>query len=297
MKKLTLLLSVVLVFSLANAALAQDIISIGTTTSFTADLPDIVVSCPPSAISKVTLNNSELAFGFDNLSDVLLVPQANIAETESGTRVLNITAIVLTCDSTPEEVSVIDVSPSVILDEPIPLPENIEGLAESLSGYAIVNTTSANLRSCDSPTCTRVAIVHGGDSLIVLGRNANQSWWYVQAGDIRGWIWDDLVVLRGDLSDVPYVRTEGEPTPPTAYVGFTGNPVYDGLSSGSHMICAIQGNREYLIVGRNARNTTWLLLEALCLDGTEVTGWLSADAALIRNTGGVAVPIVSGTGN
>src|SRR5690606_33538605 len=130
-----------------------------------------------------------------------------------------------------------------------------------------------------------------GTRLIVLGRNAGSSWWFVQAGEYRGWIWSGLVIARGDLTDVPVVATQGERTPPTVNVGYTGNPIYNELYTAGVVICPVQGGREFPLIGRNA-DTSWLLVEAICTDGSAATGWMDAQFLAIRNTGQVDVPIV-----
>lgn len=298
MRKFTFLLIAALVFSLATAVLAQD--ATGTTTititantaTITGTLPDVVVSCPPEAVSIPVLRNAELVFGFDELNDVLVVPMATAVEETSGIT-LEVTATVLTCSSTPDEVLIIDRSLGIRSDEPAPNPENLPGLAEALDGYAVVNIHAANLRSCASPTCTRVAVVDGGEYLIVLGRNTNLSWWYVQAGEYRGWIWDDLVLLRGDLTEVPFVKTEGEPEPPLFYVGFPGNPLYSDLTEDGHIICGVQGDTFYPLVGRTS-NDAFFLIDAICTDGSEARGWMNAETGLVRNLGRVAVPVYRG---
>lgn len=215
------------------------------------------------------------AITFTQLTDSVMLVDANI---------------ILNCESTTESLRLIDPAPAVNFGEPAPRPINPAGLPREQSGYAIVNVYAANLRAGDGSVYTRVGIVRAGDELVVLGRNEAESWWYVQADDTRGWINDELLVLRGDLTNVPIVETIAERTPPTAYVGFTGNLIYDTFQLEGQSICPIQGRTEYLLIGRS-RTTSWLLIEATCLDGTPVTGWLPASAALIRNTGLVPVPI------
>jgi hypothetical protein len=295
MKKLVFLLILVLVFSLATTIFAQDdttIVIQGNTASVTTTLPDVVVACPPSAVAVPVLRNAEFVFGFTDPDGVLVVPSATAVEGEDGTT-LNVTATVLSCASSPEEVIIIDRSPSVYVNDIIPTPENIEGLAEALPGYAIVNIHAANLRSCDDPICTRVAVVHGGDRLIVLGRNSEQSWWFVQAGDYRGWIWSDLVILRGNLSDIPFVQTEGEVEPPVFYVGYTGNPLFNDLTLDGVAVCGVQGDSFYPLVGRTTTDSHFLI-DATCTDGTTVRGWMEANTGLVRNLGRVFVPIYRG---
>ena len=204
----------------------------------------------------------------------------------------------LNCDSTESVFTVIDRSPAVDPGAAPPEPENVPVIPETQSGYLIVNIENANLRSCDQPTCSQVAVVHGGDYLIVLGTNGEEDdrlWWYVQAGDVFGWIWGDLVLGRGDLTDVPVIETDGEPTPPTVYVGFSGNPIYSDLSL-TGIVCNIAPGDHYPLLGRDSVDDEWFWIEATCLDGTVAQGWIDAEQVAVRNTGLVPVPIVGWTG-
>ncbi len=287
MKLRTIFLMVTSLFLLALPSLAQD-----DTTVTIVPLDGNFVVCPPDALAEATIEEAELGIQFLDVEDVLVVPNAEIVG-EDGARVMVITETRLSCTSSPAAAAMLmEVSPSVPINGVAPRPTNPTGLAPSQSGYGIVNTDNANLRSCPSPFCSNVAVVDGGTELIALGRNADDSWWYVQVGDIRGWIWNDLVVLRGDLRDLPFVTTEGERTPPSVYVGFANNPLYGLPFYDGGVICEVQSGIFHPLVGRTA-NDTWLKIEATCDDGSTATGWLLGSSGLIRNTGRVYVPIVS----
>jgi hypothetical protein len=201
-------------------------------------------------------------------------------------------ATVLNCSSSSADVALINTSPSAQLNAPIPVDENPMGLAESQNGYAIVNIEFANLRSGDGPQYTRVGVVAGGDRLIVLGHNEKFTWWYIQAGELRGWIFGELIVLRGDLTGTPIVTSVGEVTPATFLVGVS-NPLYNALGSSGTVICSVQGNREYVIVGQSF-NGLWINIEATCVDGTTATGWINAETGFVRNPANIRVPILQG---
>lgn len=198
--------------------------------------------------------------------------------------------VVLNCDTEPELLELIDPAPAFPRNTAPPRPKNDADATDDLPGYAIVNTSAANLRSGPGPGFTRVAVVDGGDRLVVLGRNRNETWWYVQAGDTRGWIWGQIVVLRGSLRNVPYMEAVGEIIQPTLVVSFAGNPVYDELSAAGRAICSIPGGGEWNVVARNSRST-WFLIETVCQDGTPITGWISADKGVLRNPGAVNIPV------
>jgi hypothetical protein len=255
------------------------------------EVPDVLVICPGENVLPTVRDAAELVIDFTDTDGVITIPSGNVLEAENG-YIVEVTEIEINCDTPEAEVAAeLDRTEGTGVNETVPQPENAPGVASTQPGYLIVNSTNVNLRSCDNPNCSRVGIVHGGDELIVLGRNEDTTWWYVQAGEVRGWIFAELVLIRGDLSGTAVVETEGEPTPPSVYIGFTGNLIYDVLSENGQAICAVQGGREYPLIARNA-DDTWLWIEAECTDGRIVQGWISADVVAIRNTGNVFVPIV-----
>lgn len=262
------------------------------------ELPDVLVICPGDGAGTVARDTASLVVEFRDNDDVMVVPFGIVGEA-NGTTTVTIGKVQLNCNSTVGEFLQVDRSPSVGINEALPQPENAPGLAETQSGYLVVTTLNANLRSCDQPTCSRVGIVHSGDSLIALGTNGSTGdrlWWYAQVGDVYGWIWSGTVAGRGDLTDIPAVVTEGEPSPATVYIGFTGNPIYDVLSASGRSICSVQASDNYPLLGRNA-DTSWVYIQVQCVDGTTVTGWMGAGNVAIRNTGNVFVPILNADGS
>jgi hypothetical protein len=200
--------------------------------------------------------------------------------------------LTLDCSSTGDDALAIDVSPAVSFGEAIPEPDNPDSIIDNYPGYAIVNTSRANVRSGDDVAFKRVAIVNGGTPLVVLGRNANQSWWYVQVDDIRGWMSSEVIVLRGDLTDVPIVETvNAQRTEPTLYVGFPGNAIVSEVSINGSEVCRLVGRAEHLVLGRNV-NGNWYKITGLCRDGVTREGWIQAELGALRNPGGVRLPVL-----
>lgn len=287
MQKFSALLILAVFLLGIGAVFAQDDVEI-------VEVPDVLLICPGEGVLDSIRAAAALVVDFTDTDGVITVPSATVRDAENGV-VVEVREVEISCETPVEEVvDAIDRSPSAGVAETIPQPENPVGLAATQAGYLIVNSPNVNLRSCDHPNCARVGIVHGGDELIVLGRNEEATWWYVQVGDVRGWIFAELVVIRGDLSGTAVVATEGEPTPPSVYIGFTGNLLYDILSVEGQAICTVQAG-EYPLIARNS-DTTWLWIEAVCTDGSTAQGWIDADVVAIRNTGAVFVPIVGITG-
>ncbi len=158
-------------------------------------------------------------------------------------------------------------------------------------GYGIVNTSFVNLRTGDAVGYRIVGVLRGGTVINdFLGRNARRTWWFVRVGDLEGWINGATLILRGDLTDVPLREvTSDEFIAPTAYIGFAGNLIYSELSAAGVPICALPGEAEFPVVGRN-RDSSWYKIEAVC-DGVTVSGWIEASKVAIRNPAALAIPV------
>jgi uncharacterized protein YgiM (DUF1202 family) len=187
-------------------------------------------------------------------------------------------------------------SPSAEINTAPPRPEaalTVEDLPSSLSGYAVVATDNLNLRSGNGVQFTRVGILDGGTPVIVLGRDRfaedNETWWYVQAGELRGWVNGSLLVYRGDLTDVPVVPVRGELDTARAIFGFDSIILYNLPTEFSRTLCTIPGGQEYAIIGTTEREQ-WYQLEATC-NGVSVVGWVPESQVTVRNPG-VLIPIV-----
>jgi len=184
-------------------------------------------------------------------------------------------------------------SPAVPLNTAPPRPVNPVGLAEALPGYAIVNTDNLSVRSGDGPQYTLVAIVDGGTPLVVLGRNDygadDQTWWYVQVGDVIGWVNGEYLYFRGDLTNVPVVPVHGELIQPRFLLIRDPALLYSAPNFNAAGICTLSGGLEYRVVGRD-NDIVWYEIEADC-DGATVTGWIPAYLGAIRNPAGLFIPV------
>lgn len=169
-----------------------------------------------------------------------------------------------------------------------PRPINPAWLPAEQPGFAVVNTDNLHLRSGDSYRYTVVGIVDGGTELVVLGRNADRTWWYVQVGGMRGWVSAEFLILRGNLTGIPEVPVLGEYTQPSFFL-FAEAPLLALPLPGAPVVCAAPGNQAYAVVGRDA-GSNWFEVEAVC-DGVDVTGWLVTERGAIRNPAGVFVPV------
>ncbi len=167
--------------------------------------------------------------------------------------------------------------------------EAVEPGDATILGYLIVNTSYLNVRSGDGAGYTVLGIVSGGDTLDVIGRNHDRSWWFVDAGGVEGWVANQHVIVRGDLRDVPVVISDGVLIQPTLYVGFPDNPLWNDLSAAGVILCRLPGRSEFPLVGRSAGGN-WYQIVAEC-DGEVVVGWIRAEQGLVRNPAAIAIPV------
>lgn len=183
-------------------------------------------------------------------------------------------------------------SPSVPINADPPRPVGMELSLNDWSGYPgylITTAGSLNIRSGDNAVYTIVGRVRNGTYLRVVGRNEDRSWWYVQVDDIVGWVNAEHVLIRGDLTDIPVVPVEGQVTHPT-FVPYSRQTIYTLPIFRALPVCEVAGNLEYYVIGRDI-GTDWYEIEAMCLDGRYLTGWIEADKGAIRNPGEVFIRV------
>ena len=73
----------------------------------------------------------------------------------------------------------------------------------------------ANCRYGPGQVYEVIGYLLNGQSAPIVGRNAETTWWVIQRLDGYGtcWIWDGVVTLSGDTSNVPVVEQPPTPTP------------------------------------------------------------------------------------
>ncbi|MCL4252763.1 MAG: hypothetical protein KJ043_03170, partial [Anaerolineae bacterium] len=103
-----------------------------------------------------------------------------------------------------------------------------------------------------------------------------------------------LILVRGDLTNTPIltlaeIQIEGEILPPRFYLWII-TPLRAIPSERGATICQLEGDLEYVIIGRTG-DSSWYLVEAICGD-VWVEGWFKADAGAIRNLGALPIPAV-----
>jgi hypothetical protein len=182
-----------------------------------------------------------------------------------------------------------ETSPTVPLNVLPPEGVNPENYGQLEVGYLLVNASWLNVRSGDSIKYTIVGRVAGAAELTVLGVNEARTWWYIEAGDVLGWVSNEHVFNRGDLSDVPVVVALGE-IAQVRFFTYLDVQLWGLPGRGGGVLCMIDGNKEYFVVGQSASGLS-ISIEADC-NGAMVTGWVPAEEGAIRNSGNVPIPVI-----
>lgn len=134
-----------------------------------------------------------------------------------------------------------------------------------------------NVRQSPNCNCNILAEIYQGDVYPIIGRNADSSWWQINAYGRQGWVFAPLVDVTNTLY-VPVTDFSYSQQPP-----LTG---YDLTATAIAIIRSSPGNRfAYLgylrvgqgasIVGRNAGNSWWQI------DANGVVGWIDANLAQV----------------
>ncbi len=188
-----------------------------------------------------------------------------------------------------EVIPLVTTSPSLPLNTVPSLSNNAPTMVAGEPGVLIVNTAFLNLRSGDGPEYTLVGRVAGGARLIPLGRNADFTWWYVQAGDVVGWVLGELVIARGNFLGVPLVEPAGVIGLPRFLVYSTTN-LLTLPDANSAPVCELAGNLEYEATAQNA-GASFFFINGVCTDGTTAEGWIPAELGALRNPGSLVLPL------
>jgi uncharacterized protein YgiM (DUF1202 family) len=157
--------------------------------------------------------------------------------------------------------------------------------APGVTPTAVVNTGALNVRSGPGLSYSVVAWVQQGQTLTLLGRNANSSWIQVRTPSSQtGWVNASLVTANVAISSLPVV---GATAPAATAVVATGalNVRYGpGVTYG--VFAAVYQGTTVTLLGRN-QAATWAKIQLP--NGTQ--GWVNA-AFLQANVAIVNLPVV-----
>lgn len=160
----------------------------------------------------------------------------------------------------------------------------------NVSATALVATGALNVRSGPGVNYSVVTVVSQGQTVILLGRNANSSWAKIRLGNnTEGWVNASLLTPNVAISSLPLADSPAAPEPPVpvapgAVLSLRSGPGFNYPATGS----VYQGLR-VTAVGRNT-DSTWL--KVLLSDGQE--GWIGAQYVQLTIPVG-NLPVMDGT--
>ncbi|WP_420644651.1 SH3 domain-containing protein [Candidatus Leptofilum sp.] len=161
------------------------------------------------------------------------------------------------------------ITPNVAISS-LPLADS--ATAPSSSATALVSTGALNVRSGPGVTYSVLTTASQGQTVILLGRNANSSWAKIRLGNgSEGWVNVALITPSVSISSLPLADSPTAPEPPVpvapgAVLTLRAGPGFNYPVSGS-VYQGLQVNA----IGRNA-DSTWLKVRLS--DGQE--GWIGA---------------------
>ncbi|MGF1505273.1 MAG: SH3 domain-containing protein, partial [Anaerolineae bacterium] len=185
--------------------------------------------------------------------------------------------------------------------DPTPPPPGDNPPIDPGAAVSATTTTNVVLRSGPGTNFARVTVVPFNTTVPVLGRNAQNSWVYVEYNNQPGWMAAFLVNIIGDLNAVPVVPPEGpggNPTPPPDAPdpepqGVTARAnanivIRSGPSVDNDRVGSLPFGSVVPVVGRNS-NGQWILIEYQGQQGW-IAAWLTTINGSLND-----VPIVPGT--
>ena len=155
-------------------------------------------------------------------------------------------------------------TPMSIADAPeqIPTPEPTNEPAEKRAPIVTAGENDVNMRSGPGTEYDVVSTLEAGQSLEIVGRNADSSWWQVSTSDGLCWVADSVSTASNVDDSIPVIEappapipteppstvestTEPLPTEPSTSGGGTGSTPFEcigGCATPPDPSCAIKGN-------------------------------------------------------
>ena len=98
---------------------------------------------------------------------------------------------------------------------PTPSPSPTVTPTPTKQAPIVIGDANTNCRFGPGTVYDVVAFLLEGQSAPIDGRNAEWTWWWIERVDGVGhcWVWDGLVTVQGDTSDVPVIAAPPTPTP------------------------------------------------------------------------------------
>lgn len=194
--------------------------------------------------------------GWVNASSSYITPSVAISSLDVVTPATATPTATVTSTSTP--------SPATPTATATPAP--------ATSPTALVATGALNVRSGPGVTYSVLTVTTQGQTVTLLGRNANSSWAKIRlSSGTEGWVNSSLITPTVSISSLPLADSPAPPQPPVpvapgAVLSLRSGPGFSYPVTGS-----VYQGLQVTAVGRNA-NSTWLKVQLS--DGQQ--GWIGA---------------------
>lgn len=146
---------------------------------------------------------------------------------------------------------------------------------------ATVTAARLNVRKLPSASAEILTKIRANESYAVIGKNANATWWQINANGITGWVSSRFVSVTGNLSGVPVINTSTTQLAQPVDTGYnvTAQDTVNVRSAPNltgAILAKMNRNDTARVVGRTARNDWW----QVTYQG--VTGWVNSTYAVIQ---------------
>lgn len=144
--------------------------------------------------------------------------------------------------------------------------------APTVTASALVSTGALNVRSGPGVTYSVITVASQGQTVTLLGRNADSSWTKIRlANGIEGWANTSLLTANVSIGSLPFADSPAAPEPPVpvapgAVLSLRSGPGFSYPVTGS-----VYQGLQVTAVGRNAANS-WLKVQLS--DGQQ--GWIQS---------------------
>lgn len=80
----------------------------------------------------------------------------------------------------------------------------------------VIYKDGLNIRSGPGTTFSEIGKMKNNDTAIILGRNADSTWWAIQWNKVKGWVTSSQYYsqVTGDVSNLPLYQSQNTPIPP-----------------------------------------------------------------------------------
>lgn len=143
-----------------------------------------------------------------------------------------------------------------------------------------VTVGTLNVRQSPNCSCNILAEVYKGDVYPVIGRNADSSWWQINANGIYGWVFAPFVDVT-NAANAPITDPSYAERPALTGFNLTVTAtaiVRSGTGNRFAYLGYLRAGQEVPIVGRNADNTWWQI------NANGVVGWVDANLVQVPGT-------------